>query len=102
MGTWEWDNAAGGVRWSERAEALLGLNMDALGRAPGAYFRRVHPDDRDHVEKTFSDAVTGRIPDFELLHRVIRTDGPARWVQIRAGLRTARARRAGSTAPSST
>lgn len=82
MGTWEWDNVAGGVRWSDRAEALLGLDADALGRAPGAYFRRVHPDDRDQVEKTFSDAVTGRIPDFELLHRVIRTDGPARWVQI--------------------
>ena len=82
MGTWEWDSAAGGVRWSDRAEALLGLDADALGRAPGAYFRRVHADDRERVERTFSDAVTGRLRDFELLHRVVRPDAVARWVQI--------------------
>ena len=82
MGTWEWDSGAGGVRWSDRAEALLGLDADTLGRTPGAYFRRVHPDDREKVERTFSDAVTGRIPDFELLHRVVRPDTSARWVQI--------------------
>lgn len=82
MGTWEWDSAAGGVRWSDRAEALLGLDGDTLGRAPGAYFRRVHPDDREKVERTFSDAVTGRVSDFELLHRVDRSGGAARWVHI--------------------
>ena len=82
MGTWEWDNAVGGVRWSDRAEALLGLDAEPLGRAPGAYFRRVHPDDREKVEKTFSDAVTDRISDFELMHRVVRPDAAPRWVQI--------------------
>lgn len=82
MGTWEWDNTVGGVRWSDRAEALLGLDAETLGRAPGAYFQRVHQDDREMVERTFSDAVTGRIPDFELLHRVVRPDAAARWVQI--------------------
>ena len=82
MGTWEWDNAVGGVRWSDRAEALLGLDAETLGRAAGAYFQRVHQDDRENVERTFSDAVTGRIPDFELLHRVVRPDAAPRWVQI--------------------
>jgi PAS domain S-box-containing protein len=82
MGTWEWEAGSSDVRLSGEVEALFGLEPGDVKGAAAAYFRAVHPDDRAMVESAFSEAVTGKQADFDVLHRVIWPDGSIRWIQL--------------------
>ncbi len=77
MGSWEWDLADGGVRWSDGLLAIHGMDRE---HAPREYEPRadwIHPDDRDRVAAAVGRALeTGTT--FELDYRIIRSDGRIR------------------------
>ena len=53
LGTWEWDNRAGKLRWSSGLLELLGVSENERTTSARVFFERVHPEDRDGVEEAF-------------------------------------------------
>jgi PAS domain S-box-containing protein len=80
LGFWEWDVAAGSVRWSGRNRELFGLKPDEEINV-ARYLELVHPDDRDAVRQAFAsarDKPTGG--DYSLEHRIVTPAGELRWI----------------------
>ncbi len=81
LGTWDYDIRSGSRQWSDEMRAILGLARDAeIGRE--AFLARVHPDDRDAVERhfyvSFAQATAGR---YDTMFRICRqSDGEMRWI----------------------
>ncbi len=50
-GTWEWDVDTGVLLWSDNMFRLLGVEPGSIVPTPEFVIGRVHPDDRDRVER---------------------------------------------------
>jgi len=80
MGSWEIDlansNESGdrALRWSDETFRIFGYKPGEIEVTMDAFYRSVHPDDRERVRQAAAHArATGEIYDLE--HRVIRPDG---------------------------
>jgi PAS domain S-box-containing protein len=80
LGIWDQDLVTGRRQWTPEARQILGL-------APDAEITReivlgcVHPDDREHIERTFYADEPGASLTYSGTFRVIRADtGDERWV----------------------
>lgn len=71
-GTWEWDLDTDVLLWSDNMFRLLGVEPGSVTPSPGYVIGRVHPDDRDRVEREL--ALTKR--DGSLPAPVYRTIWP--------------------------
>ncbi|HYW62360.1 MAG TPA: PAS domain-containing protein [Bradyrhizobium sp.] len=64
---------------------IHGLPPEAVHETHEDWVRRIHPDDREPVEKKFRDAVAGRVRDYTVQYRIIRpSDGELRWISVRS------------------
>jgi PAS domain S-box-containing protein len=73
-GTWEWDVDTGVLLWSENMFRLLGVEPGSVVPTPEYVIGRVHPDDRDRVEREVELARRdGSLPD--PVYRTIWPDG---------------------------
>ena len=99
MGTWEWDPDSGEVHSSDRAQAIFGLREKSFDGTPEGYLRMVHPDDLKAVERELGAVLSGGLDNFEILHRVIWSDGSIHWIQAqgRSTKRDGSARRVNGT-----
>jgi PAS domain S-box-containing protein len=79
MGTWSWDAHSGRVEWSPQLEAIHGLPPGGFEGTMGAYLSRIHPDDRDTVEKEARASLDWR-GRHDIEHRIVREDGGVRWI----------------------
>jgi PAS domain S-box-containing protein len=77
IGDWMWNIASGEVLWSARCKALYGLSADTEITYE-RFLERVHPDDRDRVDRALRQAVETR-GDYEVEKRVIWPDGSMHW-----------------------
>lgn len=82
MGFWELDFAADRLHWS--AETFRILELDPLDFEPSleVFFRLVHPNDREHVEKQFGDAVANHT-QYNVFHRLVLPSGKIKFVNER-------------------
>lgn len=82
-GLWDWDVGGGLLYLSPRWKAMLGYSDDQVGTTPGEWFRRIHPDDLEHMRSAISAHLEGMTPHFEDEHRIRRSDGSFVWVLSR-------------------
>jgi PAS domain S-box-containing protein len=62
-----------------------GLPPEAAHESHADWVSRIHPDDRERVERDFLDAVRGDARDYAAEYRIIRPcDGEMRWIAARA------------------
>ncbi|TMG08196.1 MAG: PAS domain S-box protein [Chloroflexi bacterium] len=76
VGSWEWDIATGAVTWSDEQCRLFGIPVGS----PASYdefVTRVHPEDRDRVERIIARGVAERRRE-EYEWRLVRSDGEIR------------------------
>ena len=82
IGAWLWDVNTDDCEIDARGHGLIGLEPDTIDNGK-AYFRFVHPSDRDRlraaVERTVEDCV-----DLDDEFRVIRPDGTEAWLATKA------------------
>ena len=82
---WEWDLTSGSAHFSPRWKSILGF---AEARAAPArledWLERIHPADRERVQRELDLHVQGRSERFEIEHRLRHSDGSWRWVLARA------------------
>ena len=84
LGTWEWTLASGRVAWSPSLESMHGLEPGDFPGTLDAFHTHVHSDDRDAVERAFTDAlITGEL---RVTYHIVRTDGALRWMEARGEL----------------
>ena len=82
VGSWEWDIGTDGVRWSDEHFRIFGYEPGAIRPSHSAFLDRVHPDDRDSVEREIDTARAERRP-YDIEFRIVRPDGAMRTVNAR-------------------
>jgi PAS domain S-box-containing protein len=78
-GTWDWDVPTGEMTWSPEAHRLFGDVSSSGLPSFESFLERVHPLDRDRVERTITDAMA-RSASYEAEFRVVGFDQVERWV----------------------
>jgi two-component system sensor kinase FixL len=81
LGLWSRDMQTGTIWATERTQTLYGFPADAEVTF-AQFLASLHPDDRPATEKAIAEAVADRC-DYNIVHRVVRTDGTARWIAAR-------------------
>ncbi|TWU10891.1 CheR family methyltransferase [Allorhodopirellula heiligendammensis] len=77
MAAWEWTPDAS--FWTAEVFELLGIDS-SLKPAPSLFFSHVHPDDKDQLQATWQNAITGTT-EYDCEFRIVRPDGEIRWLQ---------------------
>ena len=83
VGHWRFDVSSDALQWSEEVYRIHGLDPLSFSPTIEEAIARYHPDDRDEVARCVSRAIAERAP-FEFNLRVVRPDGEARHVLVRA------------------
>jgi PAS domain S-box-containing protein len=87
VGILDWDGVSHSVYYSARFREILGYAADADTSTWPDYFEFVHPEDRERVQRTFREHITGRGPEgMRELHepieyRLRRADGSYIWIE---------------------
>lgn len=81
LGLWSRDMQTGTIWATERTRTLYDFSADTEVTF-GQLLESLHPDDRPATEKAIAEAVADRC-DYNIVHRVVRTDGTARWIAAR-------------------
>ena len=79
IGTWEWELAAGWMKWSAQMFRNLGMRPDAGGDLHRALINAVHPADRDYFRSAFAGFRTRPGP-VRLEARIVWPGGQTRWI----------------------
>lgn len=82
-GLWDWHVPTGEVYFSPRYKSMLGYADSEVENNLGAWERLIHPDDLPRARKMVGDYHDGRIPVYELEHRLLQKDGTYRWILAR-------------------
>ena len=77
IGSWDWDLATGQVTWSDELYRIYGLEPRQVEICLEGFLARVHPDDRERVQREVSTAVQ-RGGRFAHRERIVRPDGSVR------------------------
>ncbi|MEO6269008.1 MAG: PAS domain-containing protein, partial [Lautropia sp.] len=59
---------------------LYGLPQEAADEPHEAWIRRLHPDDRERMDRTFRETISGYASDYAAEYRIVAPDGQTRWI----------------------
>ena len=80
MGTWIWDLQTDTATWDAQQLALFGLSSDdETVLTSNDFFERVHPADRNRVQRAVAKHIEEG-GEFQEEFRVVRPDGSVRWL----------------------
>jgi diguanylate cyclase (GGDEF)-like protein/PAS domain S-box-containing protein len=82
-GIWDWNLLTGTIYFSPRWKEMLGCSEGEIGAEPEAWFRRVHPQDRESFQRALAATIAGETSHFENQHRMLHRDGTYRWMLSR-------------------
>jgi formate hydrogenlyase transcriptional activator len=83
LGSWEWDIGTNDLYWSDEIYRIFGLSPLKFGATYEAFLASVHPDDREHVERSVNVALNEKEP-YDIEHRIVLPNGEIRFVNERA------------------
>jgi PAS domain S-box-containing protein len=92
LGNWDWDIVKDKLLWSDEAYRIFGLTPQQFDATYEAFLTCVHPEDRELVKHSVSEALYGGRP-YDLDHRIAWPDGSVRVVHERAEVSFDRKRR---------
>lgn len=81
LGSWELDLVNDVLWWSEENHRIFGVEQGA-GNNYETFLNTVHPDDREFVNKAYTEAVKFNTP-YDIEHRLLMPDGSVKWVHER-------------------
>jgi diguanylate cyclase (GGDEF)-like protein/PAS domain S-box-containing protein len=82
-GLWDWNVQRKEIYFSPRWKSMLGYSDGQIGDSPMDWFNRIHPSDREQVEKQITQHLAGTSNHFESEFRILDAGGAYRWVLCR-------------------
>ena len=79
IGNWELDLVKNKLIWSDEIYRIFGLKPQEFGATYEAFLETIHPEDRAHVDKVYTESVENNTP-YEVTHRIVRPGGEVRHV----------------------
>lgn len=79
IGNWELELADNKLHWSDEIYRIFEIDKATFGASYEAFLGAVHPDDRDMVNKAYSDSLENRQP-YDIVHRLLFADGRIKFV----------------------
>ena len=73
-GSWELDLVTGELWWSRQTRRIFEIADDGAAASYEAFLALVHPDDRELVDRAYTDSVASRQP-YAVEHRLLMPDG---------------------------
>ena len=73
IGNWELDLVTKTLFWSEEVYDIFNIKPQQFNATYKAFLENVHPDDRDAVDKAYSDSVKNKTP-YNITHRILLKD----------------------------
>jgi PAS domain S-box-containing protein len=80
LGNWKLNFETNELSWSDEIYRIFGLEPREFDETYEAFLERVHPEERDSVNKAYSHSVERGEP-YQITHRVLRPDGKIRIVR---------------------
>lgn len=85
MGSWVWNVESNAVFWSDELFRILGYDPVGDAATTDNFFARVHPADRERVQKASQRGVAAGVSE-QVDYRVLRPDGNVRYVTMDGAL----------------
>ena len=86
-GLWDWNIQDQKIYFSPRWKSMLGYADTVIGTSPIDWFNKIHPGDREQVEKRITQHLNGASSHFESEYRILDAKGEYRWVLCRGQAR---------------
>ncbi len=83
LGSWSYDVEANHLRWSNEVYRIFGLKPDKFTASYEAFLERVHPDDREFVDKANKESIYEK-KQYDIEHRIVLKDGSIKFVHERS------------------
>ena len=81
-GSWELDIQKNQLHWSAEVFRIFEMAPDKSPASYEAFLNLIHPQEREMVDKIYTDSVKNHTP-YELVHRLVFHDGRIKYVQER-------------------
>jgi PAS domain S-box-containing protein len=82
LGNWELDLANNTLEWSDEIYRVFEIDPERFGASYEAFLDAIHPDDRNMVNKAYTESVESRTP-YDIVHRLLMKDGRVKYVNER-------------------
>lgn len=79
LGSWELDLVSNVLTWSDENYRIFGIDPERFSASYETFLNAVHPEDRDWVNKAYTDSVRGEAP-YDIVHRLQMPDGRIKYV----------------------
>jgi PAS domain S-box-containing protein len=76
----DWDIVADRLWWSEAGQRQFGFSTESVSPVADWWRRRIHPEDRERVERSLNDALAGRATHWRDEYRLADAEGSYRTV----------------------
>ncbi len=80
LGSWELDLIKNHLKWSDEVYRIFGLQPQEFKATYEAFLDNIHPDDRETVDKAYTDSIRQGKNTYEIEHRILRKNGEIRFV----------------------
>ena len=80
MGHWELDLLSNTLSWSDEIYRIFGLTPQEFKASYEAFLDTIHPDDREFVDKAYTESVKKKKP-YNIEHRIVLKNGEIKWVR---------------------
>ncbi|MBL0209780.1 MAG: PAS domain S-box protein [Holophagaceae bacterium] len=82
IGNWDLDLRSGSLAWTDEIYRIFEIDPGAFGASYEAFLEAIHPDDRDFVNKAYTESVKAKVP-YDIVHRLLMKDGRVKYVNER-------------------
>ena len=82
IGNWELDLASNQLYWSDEIYRIFEIDKTTFGASYTSFLNTIHPDDRDRVNKAYTDSLANR-ESYDIVHRLRFADGRIKFVNER-------------------
>jgi PAS domain S-box-containing protein/putative nucleotidyltransferase with HDIG domain len=82
LGSWELNLSTNMLTWSDEIYRIFELDPQKFGASYEAFLNAIHPDDRDMVNRAYTESVATRTP-YDIVHRLLMQDGRVKFVNER-------------------
>lgn len=77
LGSWKWDIINNTLEWSDQMFNLFGMEAQSFGANHESFMKRVHPEDREHVQLAIDSSLAGN-KHYCIDYRIITTSKAVR------------------------